>query len=110
MNRLFVYGTLCPGRENAHILEPIGGTWRKGSVRGVVHILDWGPDQGLPAIVLDSEAGKVEGHLLTTEQLAHHWQRIDAFEGAQYERVTVQVELDTGEKTDAWIYVMKEMK
>ena len=110
MNRLFVYGTLCPGRENAHILEPIGGTWRKGSVRGVVHILDCGPDQGLPAIVLDPEAGKVEGDLLTTEQLAQHWERIDAFEGAQYERVPVQVELDTGEKTNAWIYVMKEMK
>ncbi|MDR8230803.1 gamma-glutamylcyclotransferase, partial [Acinetobacter baumannii] len=25
MKPLFVYGTLCPGRSNAHILEAIGG-------------------------------------------------------------------------------------
>jgi hypothetical protein len=29
MNRLFVYGTLCPNRENAHILAAIGGEWKK---------------------------------------------------------------------------------
>ena len=109
MNRLFVYGTLCPGRENAHILQPIAGTWAKGSVHGVVHILDWGPDQGLPAIVLDSEAPKVQGYLFTTEKLVDHWARIDDFEGPQYERVPVQVELESGEQTQAWIYVMKEM-
>jgi len=39
MNRLFVYGTLCPNRENAHILAAIGGEWDKGSVHGTVHIL-----------------------------------------------------------------------
>jgi len=28
MKPLFVYGTLCPGRSNAHFLEAIGGEWR----------------------------------------------------------------------------------
>ncbi|MGI4199102.1 gamma-glutamylcyclotransferase family protein, partial [Klebsiella pneumoniae] len=30
MESLFVYGTLGPGRPNAHILENIGGTWQEG--------------------------------------------------------------------------------
>lgn len=47
MNRLFVYGTLRPNHENAHLLERIGGTWQKGYAHGVVHILDWGARQGL---------------------------------------------------------------
>jgi gamma-glutamylcyclotransferase (GGCT)/AIG2-like uncharacterized protein YtfP len=34
MESLFVYGTLGPGRPNAHILEKIGGTWREGHVAG----------------------------------------------------------------------------
>ncbi|PUZ80813.1 gamma-glutamylcyclotransferase, partial [Acinetobacter baumannii] len=37
MNQLFVYGTLCPNKANAHILEQIGGNWTKASVRGVIH-------------------------------------------------------------------------
>ncbi len=32
MESLFVYGTLGPGRPNAHILENIGGTWQEGHV------------------------------------------------------------------------------
>ena len=27
INRLFVYGTLAPGRANAHVLADIPGTW-----------------------------------------------------------------------------------
>lgn len=107
MNRLFVYGTLRPNQENAHILEGIGGTWQKGYVNGVVHILDWGPDQGLPAIVLDRAAPKVEGYFFSTDELIEHWASLDEFEGMQYQRVTVKVELESGEQTDAWIYEMK---
>ena len=33
MERLFVYGTLGPGRPNEHILLKIGGTWQPASVR-----------------------------------------------------------------------------
>ena len=37
MNRLFVYGTLCPNRENAHILGEIGGDWQPAMVHGTIH-------------------------------------------------------------------------
>lgn len=106
MNQLFVYGTLCPNKANAHILEQIGGTWTKASVRGIIHILDWGPDQGLKAIVLDPQAEWVVGHLFSTEKLAENWQMLDDFEGFQYERVIVDVMLESGETVKAWTYQM----
>ena len=107
MNQLFVYGTLRPNYENAHLLERIGGTWQKGYVHGVVHILDWGPDKGLFAIVLDSKAPAVEGYLFCSEKLAEHWDVLDEFEGIQYQRVKVQGVLASGELVDAWTYEMK---
>ena len=109
MNQLFVYGTLCPNRENAHILGGIGGDWQKASVHGTIHILDWGPDKGLPAIILNDKDSLVEGYLFSTEKLAENWQMLDDFEGFQYERVVVDVSVDSGEKIQAWTYVMKEM-
>ena len=109
MNRLFVYGTLCPNRENAHILGGIGGDWQNASVRGTVHILDWGPDKGLPAIVLNQQDTEVDGFLFSTDKLEQQWQMLDDFEWFQYERVVFDVSVDSGEKIQAWTYVMKEM-
>ena len=107
MNRLFVYGTLCPNRENAHILGGIGGDWQKASVHGTIHILDWGPDKGLPALVLAEQDPLIMGYLFSTEKLEQNWQMLDEFEGFQYERVVAEVILESGEKIDAWTYVMK---
>ena len=108
MNQLFVYGTLCPNRENAHILGRIGGDWQKASVHGTIHILDWGPDKGLPAIILNDKDSLVEGYLFRTEKLAENWQMLDDFEGFQYKRVQVKTFLDSGEIVQAWTYVMNE--
>ena len=108
MNRLFVYGTLCPNRENAHILAGIGGDWEKASIHGTIHILDWGPDKGLPAIILNDKDSLVEGYLFRTEKLAENWQMLDDFEGFQYKRVQVKTFLDSGEIVQAWTYVMNE--
>ena len=109
MNQLFVYGTLCPNRENAHILGGIGGDWQKAWVHGTIHILDWGPDKGLPALVLAEQDPLIMGYLFSTEKLEQNWQMLDEFEGFQYERVVAEVVLESGEKIDAWTYVMKEM-
>ena len=107
MNRLFVYGTLCPNRENARIVGGIGGDWEQAIVLGTVHVLDWGPDKGLPALVVNEQDPPVQGYLFSTEKLAHNWQMLDDFEGFQYQRVVVDVCLTSGEKIQAWTYVMK---
>ncbi len=36
MEKLFVYGTLGPGRSNEHILKKIGGDWKKGFILGKI--------------------------------------------------------------------------
>ncbi|NIE97333.1 gamma-glutamylcyclotransferase [Acinetobacter sp. Tr-809] len=107
MNRLFVYGTLCPNRENAHILGGIGGDWQQAFVHGTIHILDWGPDQGLPAMILNEADPLVEGYLFSTDKLEQNWQMLDDFEGMQYQRVEALVQLVDGTATSAWTYVMK---
>ena len=48
--RLFVYGTLAPGRPNEHVLAPLGGTWQPAFVRGRLHAQGWGAAPGYPAI------------------------------------------------------------
>ena len=34
MERLFVYGSLAPGRPNAHVLAEVPGSWEPASVKG----------------------------------------------------------------------------
>ncbi|MBC3263460.1 gamma-glutamylcyclotransferase, partial [Salmonella enterica subsp. enterica serovar Javiana] len=52
MESLFVYGTLGPGRPNAHVLEKIGGSWTEGHVGGSLLNKGWGAEMGFPGIVL----------------------------------------------------------
>lgn len=111
INNLFVYGTLAPGRPNEHILKKVGGTWKKGSVTGILHEEGWGAAMGYPAITLSENGKEVEGLLFTSDNLSAHWDKLDEFEGSAYERVIVKVKLkDKGEdkaKLDAYIYTLK---
>ncbi|MET3712279.1 gamma-glutamylcyclotransferase (GGCT)/AIG2-like uncharacterized protein YtfP [Sphingomonas trueperi] len=101
---LATYGTLAPGRPNAHLLNGIDGTWRQGKVRG--HLIEEGWDAaiGYPAIVLDEAAPQVVVHLFTSADLPVHRPRLDAFEGKGYRRVPVAVTTGDG-VTWAGIYV-----
>ncbi len=79
--RLFVYGTLAPGRSNAHVLADVPGQWEPATVKGTLVQEGWGAAEGYPGIVLDDDGGDVQGLLFSSEQLAEHWARLDAFEG-----------------------------
>lgn len=54
--RLFVYGTLAPGRSNANVLADVSGTWEPARLRGTVLDVTWGPAAGYPGLVLDEDA------------------------------------------------------
>ena len=56
-DRLFVYGTLAPGRSNAHVLATVPGTWEPATVRGTLFPEGWGAALGYPGIVLSVEGG-----------------------------------------------------
>lgn len=107
MESLFVYGTLGPGRPNAHILENIGGSWQVGSVGGSLLHKGWGAEMGYPGVVLDDSGNQVNGFLFTSLHLATYWFVLDEFEGAEYERVPVDVTIANGQLVRSCIYMLK---
>ena len=58
---LFVYGSLCPGRPNEHILTAIGGVFHPGYVYGFLRNEGWGAKIGFPGIVLDPNGNEIHG-------------------------------------------------
>ena len=107
--RLFVYGTLAPGRPNEHVLANVPGEWEPATVIGKLFEEGWGAAAGYPGLVLDKDGGDVEGFLFSSEKLAEHWRRLDEFEGDGYERVLTRVKLKNGTAIDAYIYALKVM-
>ena len=86
-HRLFVDGTLAPGRPNEHVLAGIPGTGEPATVRGELLPQGWGAAVGFPAIVLGEDGPEVAGFVFSSDELDAHWERLDEFEGAGYERV-----------------------
>ena len=108
--RLFVYGSLKPGHQNAQLLESIGGTWLAASVRGTLRPAGWGAGLGYPALTLDEHGAEVRGFVFTSEGLAQHWERLDEFEGEDYERVAAKVWLDDMSTVEAFVYVLSRSR
>ena len=107
IERLFVYGTLGPGRTNEHVLDAIGGSWETATVTGTLRHEGWGAKLGYPGIDLDEHGGEVEGFLFTSENLSDHWATLDKFEGEAYERVLIKVKLKNGSMVEAYIYSLR---
>jgi len=107
INKLFVYGTLMPGRANEHMLSHLNGTWQQANVRGILHNEGWGATMGYPAVKLDKDGEKVEGYVFSSDKLPAHWADLDEFEGEAYERVLATVELQDKTTTEAYIYALK---
>jgi gamma-glutamylcyclotransferase (GGCT)/AIG2-like uncharacterized protein YtfP len=89
--RLAVYGSLAPGRQNHHIVEPLGGTWTEGVVEGDLTHFGWGAAIGFAALRLRLGGPAVAVHVLTSAALSGAWADLDAFEGTEYRRVLVPV-------------------
>lgn len=107
VEHLFVYGTLKPGHENAHLLEAIGGTWRRGSVVGVMRPSGWAAGMGYPVLTLEPGSAAVPGWVFSSERLANCWSMLDDFEGDDYERVMTTARLDGGDAVSACVYVAR---
>jgi len=103
-NVLFVYGTLAPGEENAHIMDGMEGEWRKASVRGTKHNIGWGIHKGHPGFIPDQDGDIVNGLIFTSNDLPANWVRLDKFEGADYQRISINATLENGNIIQAQIY------
>ncbi len=105
--RLFVYGTLAPGRPNEGVLSAIGGEWQAGTIKGALREAGWGAAMGYPGIDLDESGDAVAGFVFTSDRLGEHWGTLDEFEGDAYERVLTRVTLDDGRRVDAYVYALR---
>ncbi len=103
--RLAVYGSLAPGKSNHHQLDGLAGAWRPGVVRGQLHDAGWGSDQGFPGLTPDPAGPEVAVQIFVSPDLPAHWDRLDAFEGADYRRVRIEVMTPDG-PLEAYIYAV----
>jgi gamma-glutamylcyclotransferase (GGCT)/AIG2-like uncharacterized protein YtfP len=76
-------------------------------VHGSLVEAGWGASLGYPGLVLDPHEAAVEVQVFESPALPDHWDRLDAFEGAGYRRVAVDVSTDEG-VLPASIYVLAE--
>lgn len=106
MSSLFVYGTLCPGKPNAHILENIGGSFKKAYIFGTLYNADYAVNTGYPGVVLEGNE-QVNGFIFNAENLDSYWNYLDEFEGLEYQRVPVKVFVEDGEEVDSFVYILK---
>lgn len=104
--RLAVYGSLAPGRSNHHQLAGLRGDWRAGAVRGWLVESGWGAAQGYPGLRPDPAGPAVAVQVFTSDDLPAHWARLDAFEGDEYERAPIEVDLG-GEMVTAQLYALR---
>lgn len=104
--RLFVYGTLAPGRPNQHILQDVPGEWIPATTRGRLYREGWGAAQGYPGMIPDANGERIEGLIFASDELDRHWPRLDDFEGPGYRRVTIDATLADGSTLDAQIYAL----
>jgi gamma-glutamylcyclotransferase (GGCT)/AIG2-like uncharacterized protein YtfP len=107
VERLFVYGTLGPGRPNEQVLSRIGGTWAGAHLRGELVEAGWGAEMGFPGLVLKDDGEVIPGHVFQSDYLAGHWRALDEFEGDEYRRVLTNVTLDDGQQVQAHVYALR---
>lgn len=88
---LAVYGTLAPGESNHHVVADIDGRWVPIGLRGHRFTARWRDTPGYPGFTPDPGGPLVPALALVADELADHWDRLDAFEGPGYRRVEVDV-------------------
>lgn len=108
--RLFVYGTLAPGRSNEHILAELTGNWQPATTIGLLLPEGCALTEGFPALILPdnisdaSDVVAVEGLLFISAELPAFWHELDEFEGAAYRRVVTSIATAAGELMKAYTY------
>lgn len=108
MQRLFVYGTLAPGRANHKVLEAIPGSWEAATLRGILLQEGWGAAMGCPGIIPKEDGEEVEGFVFSSEHLPDLWLSLDEFEGEGYERVLVTIRVQGKGDVEAYVYGLKK--
>lgn len=94
--RLIVYGSLAPGRSNYHHVATLGGDWILGWITGDRVPIGWGAELGYAAVRRRASGERIPAWLLCSAALPTAWDRLDAFEGAAYQRLLAPFETEAG--------------
>jgi gamma-glutamylcyclotransferase (GGCT)/AIG2-like uncharacterized protein YtfP len=94
--RLIVYGSLAPGRSNYHHVATLGGDWILGWITGDRVPIGWGAELGYAAVRRRASGERIPAWLLCSAALPTAWDRLDAFEGAAYQRLLAPFETGAG--------------
>ena len=104
MNRLFVYGTLAPGKPNHHVISDVAGEWENATVKGTLVNEGWGSGHDCPGLIPSEEAPEVQGYVFTSTDLTNSWDMLDKFEGSDYKRELVVAKLSNGDTVETYVY------
>lgn len=96
-----------PNCPNGHVLEEIGGKFIPATVKGKLIDAGWSASMGYPGIRLDAGEDTIHGFLFYSTNLINHWEYLDEFEGAEFERTPVLVERYDELEVDTFIYALK---
>ena len=110
VERLFVYGSLGPGRPNAGVLADVDGDWEPATVAGSLVEDGWGAALGFLGLVIDNSEDSVDGWLFESDRLELLWDRLDEFEGDDYRRVVTLARRRSGEQVPAQVYVLSDQR
>jgi len=102
---LFVYGTLRRGSRNkfARLLHAQARFAGNARMRGRLYRLE-----SYPGAVSSNIAGEwVHGELYSMEDPRWTLAALDNYEGPSFERVKLEVERDSGDRVDAWVYLYR---
>lgn len=102
--RLIVYGSLAPGRTNHGQLAALGGEWTGGWVTGDRVPMGWGIELGYSAVRWRPGGERIAAWLLNSAGLPAAWDRLDAFEGAVYQRMLAPFHTEAGIIAVAYLY------
>jgi gamma-glutamylcyclotransferase (GGCT)/AIG2-like uncharacterized protein YtfP len=107
-HRLAVYGSLAPGKKNYHMMAGMEGSWRGAVLRGSLLNEGWGAGLGFPGFLWDGTQTPVAAQVFSSADLLQHWQRLDEFEGPEYRRILVPVEIEGVEIAVCNVYELVE--
>ena len=103
--RLFVYGTLRRGSKNkfSRLLHAHAQFAGNARISGRLYRLG-----SYPGAVSSNTPGEwIRGEVYNVEDPQWILSALDGYEGSQFERVKLEVQLDSGRWIEAWVYVCR---
>jgi len=105
LTHLFVYGTLRRGSKNkfARLLHAHAQFAGNARLCGRLYRLS-----SYPGAISSNQAGEwVRGELYCLQDPRWVLPALDGYEGSQFERVNLDVHLDSGHQLEAWVYLYR---